>query len=303
MPYRGERWPVPALLLVSTDGGNLYAEQLLDDRLFQTTKLFVEAFEPGMTLPPHRIVFNAIADADRNQATLARAGSILQQTNARVLNDPSRVAATGRAEVARRLAHVEGVRTPRIAAFDPHRPPAFPFLLRVSGFHMGRHFVRVDDVASLAQARAALPAKRLDCIEYLDTRSSDGWFRKYRVIMVSGGIYPLHLAVAREWKVHYFSSAMFDVEAFRHEERAFLEDMVAAIGNPAARALQAIADELGLDYGGIDFGIDGAGKLVVFEANAAMTVIPPDDDERFVYRRGPTERVLEAMRRLTMEDG
>jgi hypothetical protein len=55
-----------------------------------------------------------------------------------------------------------------------------------------------------------------------------------------------------------------------------------------------------LDYAGIDFGVTGAGELVVFEANAAMTVIAPDDDARWDYRRKATARIHAAMRALAV---
>ena len=37
--------------------------------------------------------------------------------------------------------------------------------------------------------------------------------------------------------------------------------------------LEAIQRAVALDYGGIDFGIDSLGNIVVFEANATMAVI------------------------------
>jgi glutathione synthase/RimK-type ligase-like ATP-grasp enzyme len=39
-------------------------------------------------------------------------------------------------------------------------------------------------------------------------------------------------------------------------------------------ALAAIGRRLGLDYGGIDFGLLPDGRIVVFEANATMLVHP-----------------------------
>src|ERR1700679_1294806 len=61
---------------------------------------------------------------------------------------------------------------------------------------------------------------------------------KYRVMMIGGKIYPLHLAISRNWKVHYFTSDMADKPDHRSEEAAFLADMPAVLGDKAYRALE-----------------------------------------------------------------
>jgi hypothetical protein len=77
-------------------------------------------------------------------------------------------------------------------------------------------------------------------------------------------------------------------------DQAFLENMPAAIGPDALGALERIASTLGLDYGGIDFGIDPQGRVVVFEANATMIVPAPPADARWDYRREAVDRVCAA---------
>jgi hypothetical protein len=137
-------------------------------------------------------------------------------------------------------------------------------------------------------------------MQRLDTRSADGWFRKYRVMTIGGELYPLHLAVSAEWKVHYFSASMGDHPEHRAEEERFLGDMDAALGPRAVEALRAIDALLGLDYGGIDFAIDAQGRVVVFEANASMLIAPIAPDERFAYRVPAFARATEAVQRLLL---
>ena len=114
-------------------------------------------------------------------------------------------------------------------------------------------------------------------------------------MMVDGVLYPLHLAIAERWDVHYFSSAMGDRADYRAEEARFLDDPVATLGAAAWDALASVRDALGLDYAGIDFALDGDGRVVVFEANAAMTVLRPDPDERFRYREAATAAIEAAL--------
>jgi glutathione synthase/RimK-type ligase-like ATP-grasp enzyme len=135
-------------------------------------------------------------------------------------------------------------------------------------------------------------------IQYLDSASADGMIRKYRVMMIGGVIYPLHMAASHDWNIHYFSSQMEAREDLRREEAAFLNDMPTELGQTAMVALQAITDELALDYAGIDFGLAPDGRLIFFEANATMVMFPPPDDPIWDYRRGALARSIDAAKIL-----
>jgi hypothetical protein len=215
---------------------------------------------------------------------------------------------TGRISNAGRLRTVPGVVTPRTismardvlagpdgAALVANHQFTFPLLLRSPGYHTGRNFILVEQPAGLSTAAAGLPGSDLLVIEYLDARSKDGNARKYRVMVIGGEIYPLHLAISRDWKVHYFTSDMADEPDHRLEEARFLSDMRAALGDIAVAALEQIRDLLGLDYAGIDFGLGRDGELLLFEANATMVVYPPDPDERWAYRRIAVSSILDAV--------
>jgi glutathione synthase/RimK-type ligase-like ATP-grasp enzyme len=171
-------------------------------------------------------------------------------------------------------------------------------LVRTPGFHTGRYFVRVESPEALAGAVAELPGKELTVIEFLNGRGADGKVRKYRVMMVGGQLYPLHVAISSHWKIHYFTADMADREDHRAEDAEFLENMPWVIGTRAVEALAHIHATLGLDYGGIDFGLSDTGELLLFEANATMVVNPPEPDQRWAYRRPAVERIFAAVRRM-----
>jgi glutathione synthase/RimK-type ligase-like ATP-grasp enzyme len=307
-PYRGEGAPIPVLELISTRGGNIRVEAFLSDRIFQRHLVAAEFYDPAMPLPPHRLVVNAIGDADLAGAALEGAAALLAHTDAPVINPPSAVMATGRAAIARRLKAVGGVRTARTEMVDREllaAPDAvtrlaglgfaFPLLLRSPGFHGGEHFVRLESPEELPQALEALPGRELLAMEYLDARGLDGKCRKYRAMMIDGQLYPLHCAVSRHWKIHFFSADMADSPEHRAEDAAFLADMPAVLGPRVMSALHSIQSALGLDYGGIDFGVDRRGNLLVFEANATMVILPPGADAKWNYRRPAVERVCRAV--------
>ena len=312
-PYRGAGRPVSLLLILSAAGANVPIDPFIDDRVFQRWTVTAEFFDPDAELPPHDVVFNGVGDADRCAVALDAATAIVSRSRARVLNTPPRVGATGRAANACRLAQIPGVVVPLIAPFsresllDPSAPDAvaragfaWPLLLRSPGFHGGENFVQVGGPRGLAAAVADIPGETLFVIQFVDTRSADGNYRKYRVMTVGGQLYPLHLAISARWKVHYFTSDMADRADHRAEDEAFLNDMPGMLGPQAMRALLAVQSVIGLDYGGIDFSRDASGNLVVFEANATMTIAAPGTDERWRYRASPVRRVERAVTRMLL---
>ena len=230
---------------------------------------------------------------------LTRAEALVAAASVPVINPPALVRATGRADNARRLAGVPGVIAPRIATLSRATiltadGLGFPLLLRPPGFHTGQHFRYVENREALANAVAELPGSDLLAIDFLDARGQDGMARKYRVMFIDGVAYPLHLAVSADWKVHYFTAAMAKSAAFREEERRFLDDMPAVLGERAMAALIGIGTTLGLDYAGVDFALAPDGSVLLFEANATMVVIPPEPDPIWDYRRRAIADVLDA---------
>jgi len=310
LPYRGDGPPVRLLLLVSSVGGNIPTRHLLDDRVFQTFVVVPEFYDAKVPLPAHQVVFNAIGDADLAAPALAAAQSLVAGTAAPVINSPAAVLATGRADHAR-LSRLPGVVTPatvtlprellsspEAAATVARHGFRFPLLLRTPGYHTGRHFLRVETPEALAAAVAQLPGRELTVIEFLNARGADGKVRKYRVMLIDGELYPLHVAISSHWKVHYFTADMAEQPDHRAEDAEFLENMPGVLGPRAMEALAHIQATLGLDYAGIDFGLSGTGDVLVFEANATMVVNPPEPDERWAYRRPAVERIFAAVRRM-----
>ena len=128
-PYSGATAPIPVIALVSTNGGNLALETILDERVFLTHELFVEAYA-GEPLPHHAVMVNAIGDADRGAEALAAAQAFT--AGRRVLNVPAAVLATERVANAARLAQLSDVVAPRVRRIArqaaPHRPLHRPLI-------------------------------------------------------------------------------------------------------------------------------------------------------------------------------
>jgi len=304
-PFGGMGPGVAVLLLVSARGGNIPTRSLLDDTMFAVTALYAEHHDPALPLPPHALIFNAIGDADLCGEALRQARAIVARSAAPVVNAPALVAATGRAEIARRMTGLADVVAPAIAGVrrddaEGFDALAYPHLFRSPGFHTGQHFVRVERREDAVAAIADLPGDDLLAIAPLDARGADSRYRKYRAMLIDGVAYPLHLAVSAHWKVHYFTADMARCEALRAEEAAFLADMPAVLGPRAVAALTAIAAELDLDYAGVDFAIAPEGRLLLFEANPGMVISPPGPEPMWDYRRAAIDRALAAVKRLLL---
>lgn len=309
--YRGSGAPIRLLYLTSALGGNVPMQHVFDDGFFEVTTLIAESVPGEVVLPPHDAVFNAIGDADRCVRALGAAARVAASSPAPVFNDASRVREATRLHNAQRLGALEDVVTakavelarealagPDGAALPSRHGLAFPLLLRSLGYQTGEHFVRIDAGRDVSAAAAALPGTSLLALEFIDSRGAGQVFRKYRVMTIGGRLYPVHLALSAEWKVHYFRSEMAERADYRAEEAAFLADMPSALGARAVAALERIAAVLALDYGGIDFTLLPDGRVLVFEANATMVLVPPGADARWNYRRIAVSAAIDAARTL-----
>jgi hypothetical protein len=125
---------------------------------------------------------------------------------------------------------------------------------------------------------------------FIDFRSSDNWFRKYRIIFVDRKPYPYHLAISPNWMVHYYTAEMESHPWKPKEEKEFLQNPDAVLGTAGMQAIRSIGARMDLDYAGIDFSIMPDGRILVFEANPTMLIHtedlygPLDHKNAYVFR-------------------
>jgi tetratricopeptide (TPR) repeat protein len=303
--------PIRILLLASVLPGNLRYPLFIGDPRFQIIVLYAESALPELVLPAHDIVFSVIGDPELCGRALERAQLLTQTIKAPILNHPSSVAHTGREENAKRLGRLDNVVAPLTMTLDRERLLRedaervllehgffYPFLLRSQGCSNGDFFEKVETKRDIARVLELLPGKRIIVIQYIDMMKSDGVFQKYRMMGIDKRLYPLHLAISKKWKVHYFSANMNDEQAFRDEEQAYLSDPAAVLGPQVIKALTTIVETLNLDYCGIDFTVNEVGKVVVFEANSNMEMALPENAPPWEYRRKPIQNAIDAAKAL-----
>jgi tetratricopeptide (TPR) repeat protein len=314
LAYRGRGKPIQLLVLGSALEGNIPWRFLIDSNVFQTTIIAVEYFDTQLPLPLHQLIINAIGDADLCQNGLEIANQLIKKSQAPIINRPDAVLQTGRLMNAQRLGILLGVVAPRMALVSKtdiisgqalemlaDKEFTFPLLLRSPGFQGGNYFVCVDGPNELNSAVEELPGESQLAIEFIDSRSEDRLFRKYRVMSINGSFYPIHLAISAHWKVHYVTSDMSNNAKYRNEEDAFLNDFSTFLGSTAITVLERISQALGLDYCGIDFGMDKNGNILLYEANSTMVFNPPTHEKQWDYKRAAIENALAATKRMFLE--
>jgi len=246
------------------------------------------------------VVINLISDVDQAEAMLPAAARLAEKLGKPVVNAPGNILRTTRDATADLLADIPACRVPRILRLDAGTdasvaalaallPCAFPVLARPAGTHGGDDFEKIESLDELARFLARHPKADHYVTEYVDYASPDGHFRKYRFMFVGDEILPYHLAIGNDWKVHHISTDMADQPWMQQEEAAFLADPAAVFNAANYQALRAVRERFGLDYFGIDCGLDPDGNLVVFEVNASMLV--HDDNAEFPYK-DPFVRVI-----------
>ncbi len=290
----GNRTPILLLLRDAPYSVNAPLELLLDRSRFAVHKYYVEG-EAQPALPPFALAFCAFGAANAARDAARRAVAFLDGAQSS-LNDPGRLHGTARESLARTLAGIDGIvpADATIVTSAQVRSIELPALVRPIDTHAGDGFAHVAEAPDLQRHVQRFPAERYYVSRFLDYRSPDGLYRKFRAIFVDGVAYPYHLAIAPQWMVHYQSSPMRESRALRDEERRFLEAPARMMAS-WDRVMPQIARAVGLDYFGIDATVLPDGQLFVFEADAAMLVHDEDARDVFAYKRPFVARIREAL--------
>ena len=276
-----------ALALFAPFVGNTPVELLFKGCAYETSILsLLSSSRPDVTmLAQHAdVVVNLVSDADQGGEVLPLVAAIAKALGKPVVNDPAKIQRTTRDATALALAGIAGClvpRTIRVGAGEgltARAELAFPLLARPAGTHGGDIFDKLDGEAALAAFLAEHADRDRYLIDYVDYRSADGFFRKYRFLFVGEEILPYDLAIGDDWKLHRDSTEMALHAWMQAEEERFLRDPGEVFGAAHNDTLRAIRDRIGLDYFGIDCALDRDGRLVVFEVNASMLVHDQNPD-------------------------
>jgi hypothetical protein len=304
-PAPGARLTVLALSRAAPWEANVPLELVVDPLQASIVRYFLDDGDdvlPAEEPPPYDVLFNAIAESEQARHALTLAERFAVAAGRRPINAPAAVAELSRSAVALRFAASATIAAPaveRVASGALRARTAHaPLVVRPVGSQAGFALARIEDTQALHAYLAEHPHDAYFVTPFVEYRNADGFYRKYRVIFVSGVPYPCHLAISPRWMIHYYNAAMADHAWMREEEARFLAAPDEVFAGAAGAGLREIAEAVPLDYFGIDCAIAPDGRLLLFEADAAMLVHGTDPPDLYPYKRAAFERIRAAVTAL-----
>ncbi len=314
--------PVRLRLLVIVGPGDMMAnspvEFLVQNSPVATDLLWILPEDEQMPpVPPHDVLFVAVAESEENRLLLDRLAIWLKDWPRPVLNRPEAIRRLSRDSVSAMLREVPDVELPQTVRADRATLQRlasgelsmrqwlgdgdFPVIVRPVDSHAGKGLEKVDGPAELADCLTRQEGTLFFVARFVDYRGADGLYRKYRIVLMRGVPHLCHLALSSSWMVHYLSADMLENPANRAEEAWQMTHFREEFALRHASALQAVARASGLDYLGIDCSETRDGRLLVFEIDSNMVVHDMDPPDIFPYKAAPMQAVFAAFQAMLGE--
>jgi hypothetical protein len=293
---------------------NTPLEFLLEKSKISLDIAYVDPADKAPSWPDHDVLFIAADETDENKPVLRRIAELIVDWRRPVLNAPDKIANLSRSEAWQLLGTAPGLVIPptlradraflqrvsrrELQAHSLFDGLAFPLLVRPRWSHAGNGLAKIDEAVALGSYLDSHPDADFFVSPFIDYRSTDGLFRKYRIALIDGLPYAIHLAISSYWMIHYVTSGMKFDSVRRNEEAAFMATFDFDFSARHAVALDAIAKRSGLDYVIVDCGETRDGQLLVFEIGTGMIVHAMDPPKIFPYKKPQMERVFTAFQKM-----
>ncbi len=260
-------------------------------------------------IPEHDVAFVAVCESDQNQNLLQLLSEVMQFWPKPFVNEPSRIAQLSRNRVSQCLASAAGVavsdamRITRSQLGELGNPRnsfafQFPVIARPLDSHAGHGLAKLDDRVQLQRYLREENSLEFFVAPFIDYRSEDGMYRKYRIAFIDGQPFAAHMAISRHWMVHYLNADMLNSERNRQTEAEFMRSFDLEFGLKHKKAFDAIDQKIGLNYYSIDCAETQDGKLLVFELDSGAVVHSMDPIDLFPYKAPQMQRVFDAFRNM-----
>ena len=308
------------LLVLMTNGdlmANTPVEFLLEDSDIDLTLWYVGAGIPAIQeIPEHDVLLVAIGEADDKRDLLIDLHEILKNWHRPVLNLPIKIAELGRDRACHLLQPANEIAMPTAVRVSRQKMQEladgltkigdliadtdFPIIARPLGSHAGQGLRKVVSADAVADYLQAVPVDEFYIARFVDYRSADGMFRKYRIMLINGQPFISHMGISTHWMIHYLNAGMTESAEKRVEEARFMQSFDTDFAQRHAKAFAEIHQRTGLDYVGIDCGETTDGKLLIFEVDSDMIVHAMDPIEMFPYKQEPMRKLFTAFRQLLL---
>jgi glutathione synthase/RimK-type ligase-like ATP-grasp enzyme len=270
-------------------------------------------------VPAHDLLIVAAGESDQNRPLLRQVVRATEFWPQRVLNLPQRILQLSRDGACKLLRSAPGVTMPLSARLNrqtleelgrgilPLRSILadgnFPIIARPVDSHAGRGLARIDAPDQIAAYLQSMSESDFYIARFVDYRSADGLFRKYRVVLIDGHPYASHMGISENWMIHYLNAGMTESASRRAEEEHFMATFDDGFARRNRAALHAIAARAGLEYLVIDCAETQTGELLVFEVDSSAVVHAMDPVELFPYKQPQMRKVFTAFRAMLANAG
>lgn len=267
-------------------------------------------------LPAHDLAFIAVSESDPTRRLLEHLADSVAAWPLPLVNRPERIVRTSRALAHEDLKDVAGLCMPataratrgqlqallsgEIALVELLCDGVFPLIIRPVDSHAGHDLAKLDRAQDLRGYLEATPGGEFFISRFVDYRAEDGFFRKYRVVLVDGVAFAGHMGVSAHWMIHYLNAGMTESADKRAEEERFMRDFEPGFAQRHAPALRAIAECFGLEYLVIDCAETADGALLVFEVDPGAVVHSMDPVDLFPYKPAHMQKVYAAFRAMLL---
>ncbi|MCP4597010.1 hypothetical protein [Neptuniibacter sp.] len=230
------------------------------------------------------LVVNEVSDPDSHAILLKQLSQKLKSVPSPVINSPSQIELTKRSNTANILAPIKGVRVPHTIECRPQSVAAIlqiwqkhfqkkPVILRAAGDHGGKSTLKLTRKTVPKLDQFALDGRVFTLSEYIDYKSEDGLYRKYRFALVAGRVILRHMIVSNHWMIHSRSRNYMDENPqYYDEEQSVLDEYLKQVPDSVLQKLSQINELVGLDYIGLDCTLRN-NEILVFELNANMNIL------------------------------
>jgi hypothetical protein len=291
---------VLALATASDMGANTPIEFLLAGPDIALATLYLGDDVPAPSqIPAHDVAIVVSPASEDGEHALAAIEKLAANWPVPVLNHPVQIRELERDRLYQLLAGIPGLAIPptvRMTRDELEDGAAldYPVIIRPFGSHAGRGLEKLQNADAL---EAYLAARREDGFfvsPFVDYSGKDGMFRKYRVAMIDGRPFPVHMAVGDQWKVWYLNADMALNVAHRTEEAKWMQFFDETFGRRHARAFCDMAKRVGMEYFLIDCAETAGGELLIFEADHCAIVHDMDPVSVYPYKPAAMKKLFDA---------
>jgi len=197
-----------------------------------------------------------------------------KRTRAHVVH-PARVLSHSVRDVQFERLRRAGLRTPRIVAVDAGFADglgglSLPIVVRKEWGHCAR-LARLDSAEQVAEwlSEQAGALHEWVAAEYIDVRSADGYYRKYRYVLFGERGVCRHLIVSPNWEVRPRDRVLTDETVAEEVRFVSAPCGVHDVFDRARRSLE-------FDVAAFDYSFDASGALIVWEVNPYPDLSTPN---------------------------